>query len=145
MEKRFIVGIVAVLLLVSLLYVVFKEDPVAPGISIQVDASNPPGPPSLDSNVQVGETKEFDLIARRFEFIPGTIEVNEGDKLILHITSEDVDHGFSLPSFGVSKVIPVGKTVDIEFIADKKGEYPFFCNVACGSGHGNMQGKLVVN
>ncbi len=89
-------------------------------------------------------TKRFDVTARQFEFEPGTIEVNQGDVVILKIKSIDVDHGFALPDFGVSQYLESGKDVSVQFTADKKGTFTFFCNVLCGSGHDSMKGTLVV-
>ena len=91
------------------------------------------------------ETKEFTMTASDFKFSPEVIEVNEGDTVILHITSTDTDHGFSIPEFGVSQDLPINEQKTIQFVADKKGTYTFFCNVFCGSGHRSMKGSLVVN
>ena len=46
--------------------------------------------------------------------------------------------------FNVSEMLEPGKTVSVEFVADKQGTFSFFCNVFCGSGHGNMKGTLIV-
>jgi len=92
-----------------------------------------------------GEIKEFNMIAKQFEFDPGVITVNEGDTVVLHIESVDVEHGIGLPQFGVSETLPVGENVTVQFVADKKGTYTFFCNVYCGSGHKGMTGTLIVN
>ncbi len=89
--------------------------------------------------------KEFTMTAKRFEFSPSTIEVDQGDKVRIKITSLDVAHGFSLTAFGISERLEPGKEVTVEFNADRKGEFVFFCSVPCGSGHGAMRGKLVVN
>lgn len=97
--------------------------------------------PASSSEPQV---KSFSMTARQWEFIPGTITVNEGDRVLLSITSVDVAHGFALKQFGVSVKLEPGKTETVEFVADKKGTYSFFCNVLCGSGHGGMRGTLVV-
>jgi len=88
--------------------------------------------------------KSFNITAKKFEFTPSSITVNEGDIVRITISSSDVSHGFSIPQFGVSKIIPAGGTVTVEFTADKKGSYKFFCIVFCGSGHGSMRGTLVV-
>lgn len=105
----------------------------------------PPPPPEEEVQAQTSSTvKEFDMIAKRFVFQPEVITVNEGDTVLLHITSTDVAHGIALPEFGVRKSLPAGKEVDIEFVADTKGEFGFRCSVFCGSGHGSMVGKLVV-
>ena len=88
--------------------------------------------------------KEFNMIARQWEFVPSTIAVNEGDKVVLTIKNEDVDHRFAIFEFGVNQKLPAGQTTKVEFTADKKGEYSFFCSVTCGKGHREMKGKLVV-
>ena len=90
------------------------------------------------------ETKEFDIIAKRWDFSPNMITVNEGDNVILNIESIDVTHGFTISGFGVSEQLVPGNTVKIEFVADKKGTFSFFCNIFCGSGHSGMKGTLVV-
>ncbi|MAE43288.1 hypothetical protein CMO93_05935 [Candidatus Woesearchaeota archaeon] len=95
----------------------------------------------VEANSQV---KEFDMTAKQWEFIPSTITVNEGDTVKLNINNIDVTHGFRIAEFGVSERLSPGKTTTVEFTADKVGEYTFFCSVPCGSGHGAMNGKLIV-
>ena len=94
--------------------------------------------------VSDSKIKEFDMAARQWEFEPSTITVNEGDTVRLNIKSEDVTHGFAISEFDVNERISPGQTTKVEFVADKKGEYTFFCSVPCGSGHGGMRGKLIV-
>jgi len=91
------------------------------------------------------EVVEIAVTARQFEFIPSVIEVNEGDTVILKITSIDVDHGIMIPKFGVNERVPVGGEITVQFVASEKGTYDFFCQVYCGEGHKGMQGTLVVN
>ena len=88
--------------------------------------------------------KEFNVIAKQWEFVPNPIVVNEGDTVILNIKSIDVAHGIAIPTFGVSERLNPGKEIIVEFIADKKGTFTFFCNVQCGSGHSSMRGQLIV-
>jgi heme/copper-type cytochrome/quinol oxidase subunit 2 len=95
---------------------------------------------SLESTV-----KEFEMVSKRFVFEPNVLNVNLNDRVILHITSADVGHGIAIPAFGVSEQLPPGKTVAVEFIADQKGEFDFYCNVPCGSGHRDMRAKLIVS
>ena len=92
-----------------------------------------------------GIVREFNMTAKDFEFDPETIEVNAGDKVVLNIVSTDVKHGIALPAFGVSQDLNPGEKVRVEFVADKKGTYTFFCNVYCGEGHRGMKGSLIVN
>lgn len=89
--------------------------------------------------------KEFNMTATRFTFEPSTINVNKGDRVVLHITSTDVEHGFSLATYDIIETLPVGETKTISFTADKVGEFNFFCSVFCGSGHSDMRGKIIVS
>lgn len=89
-------------------------------------------------------TKTFNITAKQWAFEPSRIVVNEGDTVVLKITSVDVDHGFGLSAFGVSVKLAPNTTETVSFVASKKGTYTFFCNVFCGSGHGSMKGTLVV-
>lgn len=98
--------------------------------------------PTLDAAEST--VKEFDVVARQFEFVPGTITVNTGDTVKLNVTSEDVPHGISISAFGVSQSFDSNSTKTIEFVADKAGTYPIVCSVACGAGHSSMKGTLVV-
>ncbi len=104
-------------------------------------------PISVDTSVDFStpDVKEFTMTAKQWEFSPSTITVNKGDKVRLLVTSVDVAHGIGLSDFGVSSFINPGKQTVIEFVADKQGTFSFFCNVACGVGHGNMRGTLIVN
>ncbi len=90
------------------------------------------------------EVKEFSIIAKNWEFEPSEIKVKKGDKVKLTIKSIDVEHGFSIPDFNVSKKLIPDETEVIEFTADKTGTFTFFCNVWCGAGHSTMSGKLIV-
>jgi len=87
--------------------------------------------------------KEFVMTAKKFEFNPSRIEVNKGDEVVIRIRSLDVTHGFKLDEFGVSE--RVDKTeVEVRFAATRAGEFPYYCSVFCGTGHGAMRGLLIV-
>ena len=87
---------------------------------------------------------EIEVIAKNWEFEPSTIKVKEGAKVKLTVKSIDIAHGIAIPDFGVSQRFEAGETVTVEFTADKKGAFSFFCNVYCGSGHRSMKGTLIV-
>lgn len=118
-------------------------EPAAP-IQAEVPAPGQAGKVVEKVVVPAPVLREFDMTAKKWDFTPSTITVNEGDVVRLNIKSEDVTHGFALFEFGVNERLTPGKTTTVEFIADKAGEYTFFCSVPCGSGHGNMNGKLIV-
>ncbi len=100
--------------------------------------------PEEPANI-ISQAKEFVVTAKKFEFIPGTINVNQGDKVKLIVTSTDAAHGIFISDYKINERLNSGETKIIEFTADKKGEFPIICNVPCGSGHRSMRGSLVVN
>jgi cytochrome c oxidase subunit 2 len=88
--------------------------------------------------------KEFTITAKSWAFDPAVITVKQGDKVKLKIKSIDITHGFALPDFNVIIDLVPNKEETVEFTADKKGEFTFFCSFLCGEGHKDMKGKLVV-
>jgi len=91
-----------------------------------------------------GNISEFNVSVYNWGFNPKVIEVKEGDLVKLKLNVVSGNHGISIIDFDVSEYLSEGSTVDVEFIASKRGNYEFFCNVYCGSGHGNMIGTLIV-
>ena len=91
-----------------------------------------------------GEVKEFTMTATKWEFTPSTITVDQGDTVKLQIKSTDVAHGFGLPEFKINERLEPGETVNVEFVASKKGTFEFACTVSCGIGHSEMAGQLIV-
>lgn len=104
-------------------------------------ALSPPVAPAL----QAPEPRTIEVVARRFTFEPSTIEVTEGERVRLVVTSGDGVHGVEIKKFRVNKEIPRGgEPVAIEFSASEAGEFPIICSAYCGNGHGDMKGLLVV-
>lgn len=86
----------------------------------------------------------IDVKAKKYDFEPSTIEVQQGERVILRVTSTDRLHGIGIKKFGISKEVPRGKTVEIEFVASEAGEFKIICTEDCGKGHDDMTGTLVV-
>ena len=93
---------------------------------------------------QSNEPRVIEVIAKRYEFVPSTIEVTQGERVRLVVKSGDGLHGFGVERFRVSKEIARGATVNIDFTPDAAGEFPILCTEFCGDGHGDMKGMLVV-
>lgn len=87
---------------------------------------------------------EITVVARKFEFNPNVITVNQGDRVRLVITASDRDHGFKLEAFKINQALKKGKPTTIEFTAERAGTFSFQCSDFCGLGHGRMKGKIVV-
>ncbi|HZX44305.1 MAG TPA: cupredoxin domain-containing protein [Candidatus Nanoarchaeia archaeon] len=86
----------------------------------------------------VKDTTEIKVSAFRFGYSPEVVTVSKGDKVKLVIDNTDTTHGIRIPELGLA-----GNEV-IEFTADKTGEFTWYCNVMCGSGHSQMKGKLII-
>lgn len=91
-----------------------------------------------------GKTREIKMTAKIFAFDPANITVNKGDKVKLIITTKDIDHSIEIPTFNVKKIISIGYTTTVEFIADKAGIFPFFSYINNGPGNENMKGTIIV-
>ena len=93
---------------------------------------------------QSNEPRVIEVVAKRYEFVPPSIEVTQGERVRLVVKSGDGLHGFGIERFRVSKEIARGATVNIDFTPDAPGEFPILCTEFCGDGHGDMKGVLVV-
>lgn len=86
----------------------------------------------------------FDAKAKR----PDVIEVNQGDKVFLHLTNtdfdEDITHGFAINQYNLNMEVQPGQTNTIEFTADKAGTFPMYCTNFCSALHQEMTGYFLV-
>lgn len=81
---------------------------------------------------------------KRYDFVPSTIEVTQGERVVLRVTSIDRLHGIGIKKFKVNREVARGETADIEFVASEPGTYEVLCTEDCGKGHDDMKGTLVV-
>lgn len=62
----------------------------------------------------------------------------QGEKVRFKITASDVVHGFWIPAFMIQIQNLPGVENQLEFTAEKLGEYPGRCNILCGRQHSQM-------
>jgi nitrous-oxide reductase len=95
-----------------------------------------------------GNIVEVKLFAIRSYFAPNSIDVNQGDSVIIHITNaeqeRDMLHGFGLALYNINLVMDPGETKTVAFRATRPGVYPFYCTNFCSAMHQEMQGYLLV-
>lgn len=84
------------------------------------------------------------IVAKKFDFTPSEIRLKKNVPVTLELTTLDVVMGFNLPDFAVRADILPGTTARIRFTPDKVGEFPFNCDIFCGSGHEAMSGTVIV-
>ncbi len=84
----------------------------------------------------------------RSHFNPEHIYCKVGDKVTIHITNleraEDETHGFGIYYYNKCISLEPGKTITMEFIADKEGVFPYYCTEFCSALHLEMFGYLMV-
>lgn len=86
----------------------------------------------------------IEVKAKKYDFDPATIEVQQGERVVLRVTSTDRLHGIGIRKFGVNAEVPKGATVEVEFEASAAGTYKVLCTEECGKGHDDMVGTLIV-
>lgn len=99
----------------------------------------------LKTGVEAHEPKEltFNVTGGSFYFTPNEIRVKQGDKVKIVFTNVLGTHDFVLEAFNVrTKTIKDGESDTIEFIADKKGAFEYYCSV--GKGYHRMKGQIGV-
>jgi cytochrome c oxidase subunit 2 len=96
------------------------------------------------TTIATAAEKVVEIKAKRYEFTPSEIVLKTGEPVKLRITTEDRVHGFNAPELKLDAQITPGKVSELELTPQKAGEYGFFCDVFCGSGHPEMTGKIIV-
>ncbi len=92
-----------------------------------------------------GEPRVIEVVASKFAFEPARIEVTEGERIRLVVTSADGVHGIGIKKFKVEKLVPRGgEAVTMDFVASAVGTFPIVCSEYCGKGHDEMKGALIV-
>lgn len=103
-----------------------------------------PAAKHVPSNVQVGRDRTIMLHTSNWEFQPNVIRVKQGENVKLHLMGIEGNHGVAIPALGVNERMDKGSTKMVSIPTDKKGTFPFFCNVMCGPGHADMEGTLII-
>jgi cytochrome c oxidase subunit 2 len=72
------------------------------------------------------------------------LHLQEGAEYILHLSSIDVNHGFSLFPLNINFQVVPGYDYGLRVTPNAAGEFQIICNEFCGIGHHLMLGKIVV-
>jgi mono/diheme cytochrome c family protein/plastocyanin len=84
-------------------------------------------------------------MAEQGGWTPNTLKAEVGQPLTLHLTSDDVMHGFAVGQMDLEPVdVAPGKVTDVTLTFDKPGTYTFFCTRWCGLNHWRMRGTIEV-
>lgn len=83
------------------------------------------------------------LLARMWSWSP-VLKLKKGVEYTLHLSSADLNHGFSLYPINVNIQIVPGYDYALRVTPNKAGDFRVICNEFCGIGHHLMIGKIIV-
>ena len=86
---------------------------------------------------------ELYLLAAQFQWTP-VLHLEVGAEYTLHLSSLDVNHGFSLNPINVNFQVVPGYDYGLRVIPTAAGDFRIMCNEFCGIGHHLMVGRVVV-
>ena len=83
------------------------------------------------------------LLARMWSFYP-ILQLKRGQTYRLHLSSMDLQHGFSLQPLNMNFMILPGYDHVLTLTPTSAGEFSIVCNEFCGIGHHVMTGRILV-
>jgi cytochrome c oxidase subunit 2 len=83
------------------------------------------------------------MLARMWEWWP-VLELEKGQSYRLHLSSLDLQHGFSLQPTNINLQIHPGYDMVLTVTPDQAGVFSVVCNEYCGVGHHTMVGRIHV-
>ncbi|MEN9663570.1 MAG: cytochrome c oxidase subunit 2 [Verrucomicrobiota bacterium] len=83
------------------------------------------------------------LVARMWQWYPA-LRLHVGETYRLHLSSLDLQHGFSLQPLNMNFQVIPGYDHVITITPTSRGEFTIVCNEFCGMGHHLMSGKIFV-
>jgi plastocyanin len=89
-------------------------------------------------------TKAFTITGKNYSFDPKTITVKKGDLVKITLKNSGGTHDLKIDEFKVATAkLTNGQSATVEFTADKKGTFEYYCSVGNHRAMG-MVGKLIV-
>lgn len=97
------------------------------------------------TTTEAQQTKTFTVRGSNFAFAPSTLNVNQGDQVVINFINDSGTHDLKIDEFGAATpVITGGQNATISFTADKTGTFEYYCSVGNHRQMG-MVGTLTVN
>lgn len=90
------------------------------------------------------QERVFNVTGKNFSFSEEKITVKEGDTVTINFTSESGFHDWVVDEFDAATAqVNTGGSTSVTFVADKKGEFEYYCSVGQHRANG-MVGMLIV-
>lgn len=92
------------------------------------------------------QSSDVYIMAMQFAWVPNVIRLETGREYVLHISSVDVVHGFSLQmgQRSYNATVMPGQVTRVEITPVLPGRYFITCNEYCGLGHEAMSAQFIV-
>ncbi|MEK7071134.1 MAG: plastocyanin/azurin family copper-binding protein [Patescibacteria group bacterium] len=141
--KKILLSVVVLLLLVGG-YLFVSKKPVNETVEITkqekiVEETKEVSPSAMEEDV-----KTFKVDGSNFKFSVTEMKVKQGDKVKIVFTPKSGFHDWVLDEFNAkTKQLAAGATETVEFVADKKGTFEYYCSVGQHRKMG-MVGSLIV-
>lgn len=148
MNKNVVIGIIVILLLIVGISYVVRND----GKNVLEDVTNgemtgnatSTGTVATSTATTTQNVKEFTVIGENFKFSLNEMKVNQGDTVRITFKNNMGVHDFVIDEFDARTAqLQTGQEETIEFVADKKGTFEYYCSVGQHRQMG-MKGNLIV-
>jgi cytochrome c oxidase subunit II len=83
------------------------------------------------------------LLGRMWSWYP-VLKLRKGVEYTLHLSSIDINHGFSLYPVNINFQVVPGYDYGLRIVPTEAGDFGIICNEFCGVGHHMMLGKVLV-
>jgi len=94
--------------------------------------------------VQPPPGSDIYMLARMWQWYP-VLKLKQGATYTLHLSSLDVNHGFSLYPVNINFQIVPGYDYGLKVTPNQAGQFTVICNEFCGIGHHLMTGRVIVD
>jgi cytochrome c oxidase subunit 2 len=142
------IGIGLLVLFLSLITFAAVVDGVVPPSHVQsIDPTKVAETPPFDKPGlrKVGPNEyEAYYVAHVFAFAPQHLVVPVGAHVTFYVTSEDVEHGFTIPATSINTMVTPGWVSTVSYTFHTAGKYLLLCNEYCGIDHHEMASDVEV-
>lgn len=148
MNKNVIMGIVVVFLILVATTALYRANSSSNQNTNQTVSQESAAPAdssqSSASTSTQGAVKEFTVTGTNYRYDPNILTVNKGDTVKITFKDSDGHHNLVVDGYNQNtNTINSGDSDTIQFVADKTGEFEYYCSVDSHRQLG-MKGTLVV-
>lgn len=155
MNKNLLIGVVVVMVIAFGGWFLFKDqimpqttpgatEQTTPSANTIVSTASPEAMMESTGSSTSEGVKEFTVTGSNFKFDKSEIRVNKGDTVKITFKNAGGFHDFVIDEFNVATKQGNGPSEEtVTFLADKAGEYFFYCSVGQHRANG-MEGKFIV-